>query len=110
MVLDTMQVRFLFVSRGIVSSVSLAKSHSTHLTVLQTEIRDTSHRRSSSLGQVLVHRVNLVRDVGVGGVEEIASLLLEEGEGVLCTLGCLASFVKLGVDRFESCLRVTESE
>lgn len=81
----------------------------THLAILQTEVRDSSHRRCSSLGEILVHLVNLVRDVRVRFVEEIATLLLEEGEGVLCALGSLASLVEFRVDGAESSLRVAES-
>lgn len=81
----------------------------THLTVLQTEVRDSSHRRSRSLGKVLVHHVDLVGDVRVRSVEEVATLLLEEGEGVLCALCTLAGFVEFGVDGAEPGLGVAES-
>lgn len=108
-VLDAVQVGFLFTGKKRSVSLFSTPSISTHLAVLQTEVSDTSHRRRLALGQVLVHLVDAVRDVLVGLVEQLAALLLDGGEGILCRLGRLAGLVELAVDLLEAGFRVAEA-
>ena len=80
-----------------------------HLAILETEIGDSTHRSRLSFRQIFVDDVDAIRNVTVGLVEQVAALLLEGGESVLCSLGRLASGFEFGVDILESSFRVAQS-
>lgn len=45
----------------------------THLAILQTQVCDSTHRRSLPLGEIFVYLVNAIRDVVVSLVKQVTS-------------------------------------
>lgn len=101
MVLDTVKIRFL---RQIQSALSPSSRRSTDLAVLETEVRNSSHWCGRALRQVLIHRVNAIRDVLVSLVEQVASFFLDRIKSILGRLDSLSSLFKFCVNLLETVL------
>ena len=87
----------------------IESSSKTDLAILQTEIRDSTHRSRLSFRQILVNDVDSIRNMTVRLVEEVASFLLECGKLIFRCLGRFSRRFEFCVDIFESIFGIVQS-